>query len=133
LEGTASENHWETTMSKTPELAVQNDRAAGQYELLADGVQLGLAQYQESPTAIAFVHTEIAPEVSGQGLGGVLVRAALDDVRARGLAALPYCTFVRHFIDTHPEYLDLIPADRRPAFGFPVELPAAANSLGQEG
>jgi predicted GNAT family acetyltransferase len=119
-------------MNKTPELTVRNDPAAGQYELLADGVRLGVAQYQASPTAIAFVHTEVAPEVSGQGLGTVLARAALDDVRAKGLAALPYCTFVRHFMEEHPEYLDLIPADRRPAFGFPVTLPAAANSAGQE-
>jgi predicted GNAT family acetyltransferase len=120
-------------MGNTPQLTVRNNQEAGQYELDADGLRLGLAQYQASPTAVAFVHTEIAPEVSGQGLGGVLVRAALDDVRSRGLAALPYCTFVRHFIETHPEYMDLVPADRRPAFGFPVTLPQAANSPAGEG
>jgi predicted GNAT family acetyltransferase len=117
-------------MNQTPELTVRDDPEASQYELEADGVRLGLAQYQASPDSIAFVHTEIAPEVGGRGLGGVLVRAALDDVRRRGLAALPYCTFVRHFMATHPEYLDLIPPDRRPAFGFPVELtePAAEEA-----
>lgn len=105
-------------MNQTPTLTVQNDQDAGQYELLADGVQLGVAQYQASPSAVAFVHTEIAPAVGGQGLGGVLVKAALDDVRERGLAALPYCTFVRHYIETHPEYLDLVPVERRAAFGL---------------
>jgi predicted GNAT family acetyltransferase len=114
-------------MNQTPELTVRNDPQAGQYELLADGVRLGLAQYQAGPTALAFVHTEIAPEVGGRGLGGVLIREALDDVRRRGLAVLPYCTFVRHFIQTHPEYLDLVPPDRRSAFGFPAVLPAPAS------
>jgi predicted GNAT family acetyltransferase len=113
-------------MSQPPRLTVRDDPEAGQYELLADGVQLGVAQYQTGAGGVAFVHTEIAPELSGQGLGGVLVRGALDDVRRQGLAALPYCTFVRHFIETHPEYLDLIPPDRRPAFGFPVESPEPA-------
>jgi predicted GNAT family acetyltransferase len=80
---------------------------------------VGLAQYEARPGQIAFVHTEIAPEVSGHGLGGVLVEGALDDARARGLAVLPYCSFVRHYIETHPDYLDLIPVERRVAFGFP--------------
>jgi predicted GNAT family acetyltransferase len=111
-------------MSQAPNLTVQNNREAGQYELLAGDQVIGLAQYQLGPASVAFVHTEIAPEVGGQGLGSVLVQAALDDVRAQGLAALPYCTFVRHFMETHPEYLDLIPPNRRPAFGFPAEDPA---------
>ncbi|MDR1393054.1 MAG: N-acetyltransferase [Bifidobacteriaceae bacterium] len=105
-------------MSDTPQLTVRNDQEADQYELLADGVRVGLAHYQAGPTAIAFDHTEIAPEVEGHGLGGFLVKAALDDVRARGLAALPYCSFVRHFIETHPEYTDLVPPARRRSFGL---------------
>ncbi|MDR2253691.1 MAG: N-acetyltransferase [Bifidobacteriaceae bacterium] len=106
-------------MTKTPELAVRNDPEAGQYELFYQGAPVGLAQYQASPTAVAFVHTEISPEVGGRGFGKILVKAALDDVRRRGLAALPYCTFVRHFIEEHPQYLDLVPAARRRAFALP--------------
>jgi predicted GNAT family acetyltransferase len=113
-------------MGAMPELTVRNNQAESQYELEGGGVRWGLAQYQASPTAVAFVHTEIAPEVSGEGLGSILVQGALDDVRSRGLAALPYCTFVRHFMETHPEYIELIPARRRPAFGFPMELSDAA-------
>ncbi|MDR2347338.1 MAG: N-acetyltransferase [Bifidobacteriaceae bacterium] len=112
-------------MAETPQLTVRNDESASQYELLAGEARLGLAEYQARPGALDFVHTEIDPRVGGHGLGGVLVRAALDDVRARGLAALPYCTFVRHFMAENPEYIDLIPAGQRRAFGFPQTLPGA--------
>ncbi|MDR0366683.1 MAG: N-acetyltransferase [Bifidobacteriaceae bacterium] len=105
-------------MADPEQLTVRNDQEQGQYVLEAGDMVLGKAQYQTAPEGLAFVHTEIAPAVEGQGLGGVLVKAALDDARARGLAVLPYCTFVRHYIDTHREYLDLIPPDRRLAFGF---------------
>ena len=46
----------------------------------------------------------------GHGLGGTLVRGALDDVRARGGSVVPLCPFVRGWIDRHPEYQDLLSA-----------------------
>ncbi|MDR0593648.1 MAG: N-acetyltransferase [Bifidobacteriaceae bacterium] len=103
-----------------PQISVRNNTQADQYELLAGDTPVGLAQYQARPGQIAFVHTEIAPEVSGQGLGKVLIKAALDDARAKGLAVLPYCSFVRHYVETHPAYQDLVPAARRAAFGLPA-------------
>jgi hypothetical protein len=29
---------------------------------------------------------------------------------------LPYCPFVKSYIQKHPEYLDLVPAERRASF-----------------
>ena len=55
---------------------------------------------------------------TGEGLGGQLVRAALDSARAEGLSVLPFCPFVRGYIEGHPEYVDLVPADQRKEFGL---------------
>jgi len=41
-------------------------------------------------------------------LGAVLVRHALDDVRAKGRTIVPTCWFVAEFVDLHPEYADLV-------------------------
>ena len=38
--------------------------------------------------------------------------------RAQGLAVLPFCPFVRGFIDRHREYLDLVPVERRAKLGL---------------
>ena len=44
--------------------------------------------------------------------------AALDATRAEGLAVIPLCPFVREYISGHPQYLDLVPADRHATYGL---------------
>lgn len=86
------------------------------YVVRVDGERAGLTQYRERPGLRAFVHTEIGDAYEGQGLGSELIAGALDDTRAAGLAVLPYCPFVKAYIQRHPEYLDLVPEDRREEF-----------------
>jgi predicted GNAT family acetyltransferase len=86
------------------------------FEIELDGEVVGFAQYRRRPGVIAFIHTEIEPGHEGEGLGGELVGAALDAARAEGAQVLPFCPFVRSFIDRHREYADLVPADRRDEF-----------------
>jgi uncharacterized protein len=101
-----------------PRIEVVDERAAERYAIAVDGEPAGFAQYRDRGAALAFVHTEIDDRFEGQGLGGRLVAAALDDVRSRGLAVLPFCPFVRGYIERHPEYLDLVPATQREQFGL---------------
>jgi uncharacterized protein len=88
------------------------------YEIRVGGELAGFRQYRQRPAGLAFVHTEIDDRFEGQGLGGQLVSFALNDARSRGLAVLPFCPFVRGYIERHPEYLDLVPAAKRADFGF---------------
>jgi hypothetical protein len=46
------------------------------------------------------------------------VRGALDVARSRRLAVLPECDFMRGWIEKHPDYVDLVPADERARFGL---------------
>ena len=69
---------------------------------------LGVAAYERRGETLVFTHTEIDPDAGRSGLGGTLVRAALDDVRARGGTVVPRCPFVRGWIDRHPDYADLV-------------------------
>jgi predicted GNAT family acetyltransferase len=78
------------------------------FEILVDGKPAGMAVYRLRPRSIVFLHTEIGDEYEGKGLGGVLVRAALDSARARGLQVVPACPFVRGWIERHPDYADLV-------------------------
>jgi predicted GNAT family acetyltransferase len=86
------------------------------YEIRVDGELAGFSQYRQRPAGLAFVHTEIDDRFEGQGLGGKLVSFALDDARARHLAVLPFCPFVKGYIERHPEYLDLVPEEKRREF-----------------
>jgi uncharacterized protein len=92
--------------------------ASSRYEIRVDGARAGVAEYHRragEPT-ISFTHTEVDDAHAGQGLAGRLVRAALDDVRTRDLAVLPFCPYVRSWIGKHPEYADLVPESRRAEF-----------------
>ena len=59
------------------------------FEIAVDGAVLGFAEYRRRPGVISFTHTEIDPARKGEGLGKLLVKAALDTARAEGLAGCP--------------------------------------------
>jgi hypothetical protein len=115
----AAAEHVATTLraqsdAMAPTVTDVSDRR--RFEIVVDGAVLGFAEYRRRPGVITFIHTEIDPAHEGEGLGTLLVKAALDTARAEGLAVLPYCPFVRGFIDRHREYLDLVPVERRANF-----------------
>jgi hypothetical protein len=88
---------------------VIHDPTMHRYELLVDGVQAGIADYQLRDDAIVFVHTEIDPNFRGQGLGDELARGALNLVRAEtGARVVAKCEFIDRFITDNPEYGDLL-------------------------
>ena len=106
--------------------SVEHDAENKRYVIEVDGRPAGFSAY-EVGEEIVFTHTEIDPEFEGQGLGSRLVAAALDDVRHRGKTALPVCPFVRGFLASHPEYVDLVPAHLRAAFALPDPAPAGSD------
>ena len=88
---------------------VRHEPGRSRYELFVDGELVGVADYRLSRDGVAtFPHTEIVGHRRGQGLGAVLVRAALDAERAAGHTIVPSCWFVAEFIDDNPDYADLL-------------------------
>lgn len=57
---------------------------------------------------------------AGAGLASRLIKDTLDEMRARGIAVLPYCPFVKRYIQRHADYQDLVPADQRATFEIPA-------------
>ncbi|MGY1638942.1 GNAT family N-acetyltransferase [Geodermatophilus sp. SYSU D00742] len=94
------------------ELTVRDVPGADRYEIRHGDRVLGLAAYQREGDRVVFTHTEVDPDQEGEGVGSTLARGALDDVRARGLRAVPRCSFIRGWIERHQEYADLVDAAR---------------------
>ena len=90
----------------------------GRFEVRVDDRVVGLASYHVDGTTMTLPHTEVDPSVGGQGIGTALVAGVLAAARARGLTVLPYCSFIRHYIQQHPEHMDLVAAEDRPHFGL---------------
>jgi uncharacterized protein len=104
---------------------VRDNPAKSRYEIYDAATLAGFSQYTLTGGRIAFTHTEVDPPFGGRGLGRQLVTEALADIRARGLAVLPFCPYVRKVIAENAEqYLDLVPIQDRERF----DLPAAADA-----
>lgn len=92
------------------------------FEIWVGDVLAGFTVYEPGPDRFTFIHTEIDPAFGGRGLASILIKHALHEMRARGMAVLPQCPFVRRYISRHSDYLELVPAQDRASF----DLPAAA-------
>ncbi len=103
-----------------PEIVANPDRS--RYELRLDGELVGVADYIRAESVDSFIHTETVPRFRGRGLAGALIEFALASSRAAGREILPYCAFVSDYISAHPEYLELVPAERRDEFRLPAPV-----------
>lgn len=84
---------------------VPDERA---YVAYIDGEWAGKAEYVTRDERRVFTHTEVDDAYKGAGVGTRLVRYALEDMRARGVAVVPLCPFFRAYIRRHPEYEGLV-------------------------
>ncbi|MFA7534874.1 MAG: GNAT family N-acetyltransferase [Desulfuromonadales bacterium] len=83
--------------------AVGNNPAKKRFEVEANGA-LAFLEYELEEGAITLVHTEVPPELEGQGLAGKIVKAALAYAESRGLKVIPRCPFVAGYIARHKEF-----------------------------
>ena len=95
-------------MATAGELTVTDNAEKGRYEARAGAEVVGFIDYRLAPGRMTLLHTEVDPEVEGEGVGSLLVARALDDIRRRGLSVAPFCPFVLAFLKRHPEYSDLV-------------------------
>ncbi|NYJ00068.1 hypothetical protein HNR19_000766 [Nocardioides thalensis] len=94
-------------MSSEPTVTNNPDR--NRFEITTeDGRLAGFAQYVPGDGVRDFNHTVVKDEFEGQGIGGRLARAALDQTRSEGLKVLATCPFIKSWIDKHPDYQDLL-------------------------
>lgn len=91
------------------DVTVTNNTGKRRYEAVAQSSNLaGFVDYQETSELVVLTHTEVDTAFEGQGIGSVLARAALDDVRERRLKALVICPFIIGWLRHHLEYRDLL-------------------------
>lgn len=90
------------------QIDLQHDEAGSRYVLSSSGETVGFIEYRREGDVFDLHHTEVLPQGRGKGLGSVLVRQVLDDIRADGHTIVATCPFVSRFVDEHPDYADLV-------------------------
>lgn len=66
------------------------------------------ADYVDMGDKRNFDHTVTKERFEGRGLASSLIGFALAETRSQGLTVVTSCSFVRGYIDNHPEYSDLM-------------------------
>jgi predicted GNAT family acetyltransferase len=92
--------------SDRPPCVVEHNPGARRFETHVEG-HLAQLNYMRQDGRIFFTYTGVPRPIEGRGIGSALVRAGLEYARREGLAVVPMCSFVRSFIERHPEYHDL--------------------------
>ena len=90
------------------ELEVRDNPERSRYEALVGTDVAGFAAYRDSAGTRVFTHTQVDDDYEGHGVGSTLARAALDDVRAKGMQIVPRCPFIAAWVQHHPDYQDLV-------------------------
>jgi predicted GNAT family acetyltransferase len=86
---------------------VNNNKLLGRFELLVDG-QTAFANYRLAPGVVIITHTETPPALRGRGIAAIVVKGALDQIRADGLKVVAGCGYVIDYLAKHPEFSDLV-------------------------
>ncbi len=94
-----------TSASALP--AIVHNEAQMRFEVRIEG-WLNRCDYRVVDGVMHLVHTEVAPALEGRGIAARLVRAALDHAAAQGLKVLPRCSYVRVYMQRHPDTQTLL-------------------------
>ena len=74
------------------------------YELQVDGKLVGWADVRPAGAGrVVLPHAEVDRAHGGRGLGGRLAQAVFEDLRERGIEAVPTCSFMAAHLARHPE------------------------------
>lgn len=90
-------------MPQLTDLDVTRNEAENRFETTVDGHLSKIDYRRYGDDKIAYVHTEVPPELEGQGIASKMVKVALQYVRENNLKLMPLCPFVKSYLQRHAE------------------------------
>ena len=93
-----------------PAPGVVDDVDNHRFVLTIDGHEAQLV-YERVEDRLVLVHTEVPDDLGGRGVGGRLVRHALEVAAAEGRRVDARCPFARSWIEEHPGAVATAPPD----------------------
>lgn len=92
------------------DIEVTDVPGGSRYEAHDNGELVGVLAYHRTPGMVIFDHTEVEPPARGRGIASALSAVAIADAQEDNVRVVPTCSYVRRWIEGHPEYLPLLAA-----------------------
>ena len=89
-------------MTDTGSPLVCDDPRQSRLVVEQDGAEAELV-YRRNGNRLVLVHTGVPEQLGGRGIGGRLVRAALERAASEDLTVVPRCPYARKWIKDHPD------------------------------
>ncbi len=93
--------------------------------------------YRVDGDRLILIHTEVPDGLSGRGIGGHLVQAAVKRATASGEIIVPWCPYARKWLTDHPDHADRVEIDWEQPPGQTRQPPGTAppkpGSAGADG
>lgn len=96
-----------------PEPGVRDDPATHRFVVQVGDARAELV-YNRRPGRLVIVHTEVPDALGGRGIGGRLVRAAVERAATEQLTVVPWCPFARRWLIHHPDVASIVTIDWDP-------------------
>lgn len=92
-------------------LTVRHNVERNRFEADVEG---GLARcdYHRRGDVLYAHHTQVPEAAEGRGIAAAVVAALMDFAEQNALKVAPACSYVRHYMQRHPETRKLLPADQ---------------------
>ena len=99
----------ERSMSEN-DSAVVDDVERHRFLYRQEGLESQLV-YRVDGGHLILVHTEVPEALSGRGIGGSLVGAAIERAAVSGEILVPWCPYARKWLTDHPDLADRVDID----------------------
>lgn len=87
---------------------VTNNKRAFKFEISLPDGEFAFIEYRWKKGDMVLMRTLVPANMRGKGIGAYLVKYVLDYARSNDLKVIIYCPFITKYLESHPEYNDLV-------------------------
>ena len=96
-------------MSISRPLSIEHDASRNRFiAVLDEQGQEAVVTYRQKDNQLGITHTGVPPQYRRRGIAGEMVQHVIDYARANDLRVVPYCSYVVHYLNEHPDQKDVL-------------------------
>ena len=90
-------------------IVIEHDQENSQFVSEIDG-KISYLKYEMLPDGktLDYLSTYVPSELRGRQIAGQITKFALDYAKENHYKVIPSCSYVQAYIESHPEYQDLV-------------------------